>query len=538
MALVAMVGGLVMGCVEPEPPLGETAQALTAPGGQGSHYQGSHYQGSHYQGSHYQGSHYQGATLGGVTLASGTELYQDRALAVWRVLRTYPRQHEQRLPDRVCTWNESRTTLHGCTTVNLATSVSPLANVAFKASFVRDGVTLDGWVRIANRVGAVAQDTSYAMHPMSGSSAIRWPGQLMPTVCGYVAFGRSGCDNPSGCRRNCDLFTYELELVEPDGTVRSFCPAGERAYAVPGTYAANGELDDETDTHFTFACAGGTIAKCTWWGYRGFGSAKKTDGVAVDLVGYHRPCVRAAAADYCANGHSFTKNGTLVDVYDYEGTVAGLVPRTRQDNDPTKSAFVLEAYFDRYGANQLDGLRFQEQGGFDALDAICPDTFADTSDDDVGGLWQRIEAWDGEAPHVKIDTTTWCEHTERTVGKWLHPRCSACVIAVSGHPDYAYCSDPASPVGWNGACAQRAGNVCAGIASHGECATGAPLGRYASGCTARVCGTSGYAYCCSSSWDSACVAKATAICPTYKVHGITQKFCPLIVQPPPDLIRL
>jgi len=369
---------------------------------------------------------------------------------------------------------------------------------------------------------------------MSGAAAIRWPGQLMPTVCTFSPNGSNGCENPAGCRKNCDLYTYDLELVEPDGTVRAFCPDGQRAYAVPGTYDGTGELDATKTSQFTFACAGGTIAKCTWWGYRGFGSAKKTNNVSVNLVDYHRACVRAAAADYCAIGHSFTKDGTLVDVWDYDGTAPGLVPRTRTGGvDDTKSAFVLEAWFDHLGATQIDGLRFQEQGGFEALDEVCPGWFNDTSSDDVGGLWDRASGW-GLSPQVKIDTTTWCEHTERTVGKWLHPHCSACVRAVILSAADGSCSDPASPAGWNAACVARASSVCSNIASHGECTTGSPLDRYDSGCTARVCSTPGYESCCTSSWNSACVAKATAVCPSYAVNGFVQKFCPLVVQPPPN----
>ena len=66
------------------------------------------------------------------------------------------------------------------------------------------------------------------------------------------------------------------------------------------------------------------------------------------MADYHQACIRAAAADYCANGTSFTKDGTLIDIYDYQphqSYAAGFVPRTLslhyQDADPPTAPMIV-----------------------------------------------------------------------------------------------------------------------------------------------------------------------------------------------------
>ena len=59
----------------------------------------------------------------------------------------------------------------------------------------------------------------------------------------------------------------------------------------------------------TFSCATGVLAKCVTWGYAPW-------TVGADL---HQSCTRMARADYCGDGRSFTKDGTVIDVQDTRG---------------------------------------------------------------------------------------------------------------------------------------------------------------------------------------------------------------------------
>jgi hypothetical protein len=100
----------------------------------------------------------------------------------------------------------------------------------------------------------------------------------------------------------------------------------------------------------TYSCTDGAIGKCVVWGY-------DPSVVGADL---HQSCTRMVRADYCGNGVSFTKNGTLIDVFDTRGveqptagdpsllfeaawttTGAACVARTRYDARLPSGAAVL-----------------------------------------------------------------------------------------------------------------------------------------------------------------------------------------------------
>ena len=85
--------------------------------------------------------------------------------------------------------------------------------------------------------------------------------------------------------------------------------------------------DPSQPSKFIFACtATGVAAKCARnWGYRPWASTKtwKFDKTingwveeTVDLRAYYDACKVAARAAYCQDDKSFTKNGTLVDLFD------------------------------------------------------------------------------------------------------------------------------------------------------------------------------------------------------------------------------
>jgi hypothetical protein len=91
-------------------------------------------------------------------------------------------------------------------------------------------------------------------------------------------------------------------------------PWGEQwAIPVSGSWNSTGAHVDDANA-FTFGCTSGVIAKCVRWGYRPW---KSVNGVS--LAPYHQACTRMARADYCGDGVSHTRNGTLIDMYDTLG---------------------------------------------------------------------------------------------------------------------------------------------------------------------------------------------------------------------------
>jgi hypothetical protein len=109
-------------------------------------------------------------------------------------------------------------------------------------------------------------------------------------------------------------FLYTLtQNVDNSGSYQPACPVDTdgRRVAIPLTATWNEHGDRvESSTLFTFGCTTGVIAKCYRWGYRpwvtGYG----------DLVTTHWTCTRLARADYCGDGTSHTRDGTVINVWD------------------------------------------------------------------------------------------------------------------------------------------------------------------------------------------------------------------------------
>jgi hypothetical protein len=538
---------LALGCAEQAPEQAQVISAHTVSQGsqyQGSQYQGSQYQGSQYQGSQYQGSQYQGASYDGTTLTDAARL-QGTALVIWT-------QHgngswEERFPDKICYWSVDRTQqTRPCEQFDPAES--PLLGTSFTGTFVIGSTTIIGSITIT----AVSRDGSLAMHPLEGHTSA--------AGCPVVPKGAEGCEHPQGCRRNCDVWMYTLSLLDTTtSTPLAFCPGGGAATAVPGRYDATGKSSPDS-TQFTFACENGTIAKCTRWGYRPFGSARKVCGTpycsitystaAYELSNYHQACTRAATADYCSSGRSFTFAGTLVDVYDFtiSNSAFGFVPRTRSSyivGDAT--AFVWESTFDKHGAQKVGRMRYAELDDSpfypnieDPNDGGCPERFEKCNIFDFGCNWAKrrrsFGAWDVSST-VSIDSTPACAHSELILGTWLHRDCSSCTSKLSANSATRYCTLPTSTQGWDQTCVDAATSLCTTserMTTHGECTTGRGLKKYATACTLDVCSDPAYASCCDTAlgplsfkrWTSSCVAAANTKCvtPGYR-PAILDGFC-------------
>ncbi len=93
---------------------------------------------------------------------------------------------------------------------------------------------------------------------------------------------------------------------------QNICEEGDdTGMFVPGAWDESGTRHDRAgdEAAISYSCSKGVIAKCVTWGY-----VPWTAGA--DL---HQTCTRMARADYCGNGVSYTKNDTLIDVFDTSG---------------------------------------------------------------------------------------------------------------------------------------------------------------------------------------------------------------------------
>ena len=137
-----------------------------------------------------------------------------------------------------------------------------------------------------------------------------------------------------------------------------------RALAVQGVWDENGARQDKPGK-FTFACENGAIAKCVDWGYKPW--AKKDGRSLADL---HQACTRMVRADYCGNGHSHTREDTVIDLYDG----LQILKRTTEASagwEPARASF--EAAWAPEGAWCLARTRYGT--AVETALAACPDRF-------------------------------------------------------------------------------------------------------------------------------------------------------------------
>jgi hypothetical protein len=519
MARCWLVLSLVAACAIEEPETNETTQASTS--GQGTSAQGTSAQGTSAQGTSAQGTSAQGTTSGGASVSDAKVV--GTQLQFWRSSGANWLQYT---PTKICLWNNFRTIRLSCTTYDLATQPSPLAGTRWPMTFLRknaDGTTTRLHMKVqiglsSTHVGAVSTDkTTTAFFDLKNSGAT-----------GAIV----GCSNPNGCRRNTDLYLYDVKVVDFDDTLGALCPSGERAIALAGTWDSTATYHSSS-TQFTFACTNGTIAKCTRWGYRRWASAVQANDPEQKLeplAGYHQACVKAAMADYCGNGHSFTKNGTLIELFDYSGSNKGFIPFTGDSIGNNFTAAALEGYFDQLGGYWIDHRRYEELEAADPdwdIDSVCPGRF-------ITGTWVADYAREGlpTYPLLSVMSSPACAHTELMVGKWLGPGCSRCTSSETG-PVPAYCNDPTQS--WDAGCVSAA-LKCAPAdrmsSTHSECTPGAGLHQYTSGCTLAM-SMKGYASCFNeanaTAWTTSCVAAANRICTGGQEHlglgGTSYGFC-------------
>ena len=162
---------------------------------------------------------------------------------------------------------------------------------------------------------------------------------------------------------NSDIWLYEVQYVESNragGTEwRNMC-GGNGAMPKRGLFVDGRWRDDGSfvSSGYTFSCPSGVISKCVRnWGYKPWQSLDNERGTQVNLQPLHLACVRAARADYCGNGVSHTRDGTMGDMFDSHGF------NVRE----LDSEFLAEASFDQGGATEIIRTRWPQDGDVNSL---------------------------------------------------------------------------------------------------------------------------------------------------------------------------
>jgi len=130
-----------------------------------------------------------------------------------------------------------------------------------------------------------------------------------------------------------DLLLYAVTARVGDGNPAPLCGVaddGAPVLAIPlrGAWDASagtptGGAHTDAPGTFTFACRGYALAKCVELGYAPWRSVTECrapgDCHQLSLAPLHQACTRMLRADYCGDGTSTTRDGTLVDVWDAHG---------------------------------------------------------------------------------------------------------------------------------------------------------------------------------------------------------------------------
>jgi ADYC domain len=174
-----------------------------------------------------------------------------------------------------------------------------------------------------------------------------------------------------------EVVLYHLTTPGEGGARQELCkpdPAGERwAFPLAGTWTASGEHRADPEL-FNVTCSSGAIGKCVRLGYKPW----KRLPAGGSHWAHHQACVRMLRADYCGDGASFTRDGTLIDLYDRLGI----------QRDEPGPGMRFEAGWGEDGATCVARVRIPEKASLDGLARRCPGRLAGR----VGAVCTETEA--------------------------------------------------------------------------------------------------------------------------------------------------
>jgi hypothetical protein len=115
-----------------------------------------------------------------------------------------------------------------------------------------------------------------------------------------------------------DIWLHRFSVLDAStGSWREFCmpgPDGTAAgFPLAGTWTKDGRHENG-GSGFTITCTSGAVGKCVRMGYKPWREFKGDS-----LWDYHQTCVRAVRADYGGDGAGYTRDGTLIDIFDRLG---------------------------------------------------------------------------------------------------------------------------------------------------------------------------------------------------------------------------
>ena len=290
--------------------------------------------------------------------------------------------------------------------------------------------------------------------------------------------------------RDDDVYLYTVYFRQPaTGQWVSLCPTDSsgKALAMATPLDPSDWSSEASRARFAFACvASGVAAKCARnWGYRPW---------LPERAPFYNACLIAARADYCQDNQSFTRDGTLVDLFDViptDGEPAAINPTVGLSVDPyTTRPMLHEEYQISVAGRVIDvlqpweidylsdddralvtrlhrsGLQSSRYPDLDPGRSCAAAPFIDRCTS-AGPLACQRAANMESLPYgafIAVNSPRHCTHAENEIGEPMIPACSTCTSRVCAI-DPSCCGDPGADVFpaslvWDGRCTALRQEVC------------------------------------------------------------------------------
>ena len=159
-----------------------------------------------------------------------------------------------------------------------------------------------------------------------------------------------------------EVLLYDFRVVAEDGSEKPLCnpdPDGRQlGFPLAIESRPEGIRSADDPGHFELVCTSGAQGKCVRFGYAPW--RRSPDGRS--MLEWYNACVHMVRADYCGDGRPFTRNGTLIDVFDR-------VNIQKSDGDPSLR---FEAAWGPQGAICVARTRIPDLVDLDGLERACP----------------------------------------------------------------------------------------------------------------------------------------------------------------------
>jgi hypothetical protein len=218
----------------------------------------------------------------------------------------------------------------------------------------------------AKPAGPVVDVVGTTLRARLSDGSVREGAALVGAVLTVAAGGRTLRVRIASAERDArdprgEVLLYDFRVITPDGNEQPLCnadPDGRRlGLPLAGRSDRAGVLVSNEPDIFELFCTAEPQGKCVRFGYAPWRQAPG----GRSMRDWFNSCVRMVRGDYCGDGRPFTRDGTLIDIYDKIGV--------QRSDDPSIG---FEAAWGPEGAICVAHTRVPDIIDLDGLAKACP----------------------------------------------------------------------------------------------------------------------------------------------------------------------